>query len=139
LDTIRYKLGLVDGVKGTGVFRNFKLGSFAAEDAPEAAAGQSTAATDEFINGSDVVVFVSSSCPYCSQAVDAIKAEGIEVTVVERTPEMKAALLAKTGKASVPSAWVKGTYIGGCNDGPEDWMGVVPMVRSGKLDEMLSA
>jgi len=175
---IRYKLGIVDGVKGTGVFKNFRVGSFAELDTDddgkislsEFATGMKAqgmtkneeieaafkaidqdgtgaithsefiaAKTDAIITSSDVVVFVSSSCPYCAQAVNALEAEGIEVTVVERTPEMAAALLSKTGKASVPSAWVKGTYIGGCNDGPEDWMGVVPMVRSGKLSEMLSA
>ena len=36
-------------------------------------------------------------------------------------------------------AWVKGAFVGGCDDGPEAWMGVVPMVRSGKLAEMLAA
>ena len=28
-------------------------------------------------------------------------------------------------------------YVGGCNDGPEKWMGIKPMIRSGKLAELL--
>ena len=39
--------------------------------------------------------------------------------------------------ASSPSA--KGTFIGGCNDGPEAWMGALPNLASGKVAEMLKA
>ena len=121
------------------MFRNVLLGTFAEEAEDHGpAADQPAAAVDTLIAASDVVVFVSSSCPYCTQAINALKAADIDVTVVERTPEMVGTLVAKTGSTSVPSAWVKGAYIGGCNDGPEDGMGVVPMLRSGRLSTMLS-
>lgn len=121
------------------MFRKFTLGSFAEGTSGTAADQPSPIATvDELIASTDVVLFVSSTCPYCRQAVAALKAEGVEHTVIERTSAITATLLSKTGTTSVPSTWVKGTYVGGCNDGPEDWMGVVPMVRSGKLAEMLS-
>jgi len=45
--------------------------------------------------------------------------------------------LEKTGKKSAPAVFVKGTYIGGCNDGTEPWHGVLPCLESGKLKEML--
>ena len=93
---------------------------------------------DGILAESDCVVFVSSSCPYCAQAIAALESAGVEHTVVERTSEMAAVLQSKTGKTSVPSCWVKGQYVGGCNDGPESWMGVVPMLRSGKLKELLA-
>ena len=35
------------------------------------------------------------------------------------------------------TAEVKGTFVGGCNDGPEPWMGLLPMLESGKLREMI--
>ena len=47
-------------------------------------------------------------------------------------------LLDATGQTSVPSGWVKGAYIGGCNDGPEPWMGIVPCINSGKIKEMMA-
>ena len=187
-DSIRFMLGLTDGVKGTGVFRSFRRGTFA-----EAETDQPPAPTvDELIARTDVVLFVSSSCPFCKQAVAALDAAGVAHTVIERTSVITAALMSKTGTTSVPSAWVKGTYVGGCNDGPEvrqlrnyfrpsptrfqalqhptravgwdllgaqclsctdwclqsnvmtnsclqAWMGVLPILRSGKLAEMLSA
>ena len=39
---------------------------------------------------------------------------------------------------TVPSIWVKGTYVGGCKDGPESWMGINKCIKSGKLEELLS-
>ena len=127
---------MVDGVKGTGVFKNFSLGSFATATT-DAAAGQPTE-VDQLVESNDVVLFVSSGCPFCSMADSALKAASIEHTVVERTPEIAAALFAKTGKTSVPSTWVKGSYVGGCNDGPEPGFGVIPLLKSGKLQEMLA-
>ena len=40
-----------------------------------------------------------------------------------------------TGKTSVPQVFVKGQFIGGCNDGGLG--GTVPLLKSGKLQEML--
>ena len=31
-----------------------------------------------------------------------------------------------------------GKYVGGCNDGPEPWMGIKKIVKSGKLNDYLS-
>ena len=42
-----------------------------------------------------------------------------------------------TNVGSIPSIWVKGKFVGGCNDGPEAWMGIKKMIKSGKLNEML--
>ena len=42
-------------------------------------------------------------------------------------------LLRRTGRSSAPSVWVRGEYVGGCDDGTEPWHGVVPMLASGKL------
>ena len=56
---------------------------------------------------------------------------------VEASRKQRGELKSKTGKTSVPSCWVNGVYVGGCNDGPEKWMGIKPMIRSGKLAELL--
>ena len=54
---------------------------------------------------------------------------------VEVTDAQKAELKALTGKTSVPQVFVKGQFIGGCNDGGLG--GTVPLLKSGKLQEML--
>ena len=39
----------------------------------------------------------------------------------------------------VPSVWIGDKYIGGCNDGPERWMGTIPNLTNGKLQGWLKA
>mmetsp|Transcript_23196 Transcript_23196/g.37076 ORF Transcript_23196/g.37076 Transcript_23196/m.37076 type:complete len:102 (+) Transcript_23196:98-403(+) len=90
------------------------------------------------IESATVVFFDSASCPFCRRAEDALKEKGIEFTKVPISSH-KAELIKKTGKGSAPSVWIKGTYVGGCNDGTESWMGVLPMLKNGKFEEMLNA
>ena len=66
---------------------------------------------------------------------EALKEAGIEFKDVEVTDAQKAELKALTGKTSVPQVFVKGQFIGGCNDGGLG--GTVPLLKSGKLQEML--
>ena len=89
----------------------------------------------EVFASAPVVVFAASWCPYCKQAKAALKEAGIEFKDVEVTDAQKAELKALTGKTSVPQVFVKGQFIGGCNDGGLG--GTVPLLKSGKLQEML--
>jgi glutaredoxin 3 len=95
-----------------------------------------SAALDEVIGSAPVVFFDMSSCPYCRKAEKALRSAGIEFNLVP-IAQFKPALRAKTGKTSAPSVWVNGEYVGGCNDGTESWHGVMPMLKSGKMQEML--
>jgi glutaredoxin len=47
--------------------------------------------------------------------------------------------LSNHGKCSVPYFFVDGKYSGGCNDGPEPWMGVRTMIQTGKLAALLAS
>jgi len=118
-------MGHTDKVVGTGMLRSFTL-----EREPEAS-------VDEVLRQGSVVVFSSPTCPYCSQAIQALHAAGVEPVVVDAGPAARKELLELTGSSSVPSVFVKGTFIGGCNDGPEDWMGVNRCLQSGKIKELL--
>lgn len=93
---------------------------------------------DEVIKSSDVVVFSSNTCPYCKKAIEALKHAKIEHKVVVATDAQLEELQKRTGQNSVPSVWVKGCFIGGCNDGPEKWMGVKPGIKSGLLTKLLT-
>jgi glutaredoxin len=114
------------------------------EDIPEPAGGPiaievETILSPELqaeIDAEDVVMFSLDGCPFCKKAEEALADANIKFKRVEIGP-FKAALKDKTGKTSAPSTWVKGTYVGGCNDGVESWHGVIPMLASGKMSEML--
>lgn len=94
---------------------------------------------ETIIKNNIIVVFSSSSCPYCREAINALRGSLIIVVfknvflliisrqgtgkafeVIEATSAQRDILLQKTGSSSVPNIWVKGKYVGGCNDGPGD-------------------
>ena len=51
---------------------------------------------------------------------------------------MKCSLMKATGMSSVPSVWIGGRYIGGCNDGRESWMGTLPNLQNGNINKWLA-
>jgi glutaredoxin 3 len=90
------------------------------------------------ISSSPIVLFQSSGCPYCAQAISALKATGREFKVIEASSSQRNELKGLTGVTSVPSVWVKGKFVGGCNDGPESWMGIKKLIANNKLDDLLA-
>jgi glutaredoxin 3 len=93
-----------------------------------------------------VVFFTWESSPACKKALKLIAESGVSPKVVrlddpwaEGHPK-RAALGRLTGKSSVPSVWIGGEYIGGCDDGPSDAApGLVPLAFRGTLREKLEA
>jgi glutaredoxin 3 len=72
----------------------------------------------DIIASADIVVFQSPSCPYCRMAISALLEAGYEPTIIDASSSQRSELLEITSRSSVPSIWVKGKYVGGCNDGP---------------------
>ncbi len=93
----------------------------------------------DFIASEDIVVFKWRTCPYCVDAMRALDADKKTYKAIEVSEEQRSLLFEVTKQESVPSIWIKGKFIGGCNDGPESWMGVKPLIKSGKLNEFLAA
>ncbi len=91
----------------------------------------------DVIEKNDVVVFSASFCRYCTKAKQLLQENNIPFIEVDSSDEQLDQLYDTTGQSSVPSIWVKGTYIGGCNDGPESWMGLTKCLESGKIQELL--
>eukprot|EP01062_Namystynia_karyoxenos_P028458 TRINITY_DN21568_c0_g1_i1.p3 TRINITY_DN21568_c0_g1~~TRINITY_DN21568_c0_g1_i1.p3 ORF type:complete len:106 (+),score=32.57 TRINITY_DN21568_c0_g1_i1:89-406(+) len=94
-----------------------------------------TGEIDGVIAAHPLVVFQSSYCPYCSQAVQALRSAGLQPHVVEVSAGIKGQLRAKTGQSSVPQVFAKGQFVGGCNDGGLG--GTLPLLRSGRLQQLL--
>jgi peroxiredoxin/glutaredoxin-related protein len=103
----------------------------------EAEKEEDIAAVSDAVNSDKLVLFVKPSCTFSEKALEELCANGFRPRVFKTTRSQKRGLQALTGKTSMPSAWVNNTYIGGCNDGIEDWHGVVPMVANGMLAQML--
>jgi glutaredoxin 3 len=81
------------------------------------------------------MIFSKSYCPYCTKAKEAFDDMGISFGAVELDQvggggEIQAILLDMTGQRTVPSVWIKGQHIGGCDD-------TLAATSSGKIREML--
>jgi glutaredoxin len=96
-----------------------------------------TRSVQSIVSSSDIVVFQSSGCPYCSSAIGKLEKAGYTPTVIEASSEQRQELSSSTGSSSVPSVWLKGKYVGGCNDGPESWMGINKILQQNRMDEFL--
>jgi len=96
---------------------------------------------DDFVAENPVAMFSFSTCPFCRRAKDLLDEKGVQYVALELDElegnegnEIRANLGRKTGRTSVPSIFIGGNYIGGCNDGP----GLLPLDKSGELDSMLN-
>jgi glutaredoxin 3 len=87
----------------------------------------------------DIVVFSNPACGYCTNAQTMLATAGLPYVSVNASSRQRDRLAALTGSSSVPSIWVKGKFIGGCNDGPHSWMGVSKIISNGMLKDFLSA
>jgi glutaredoxin 3 len=90
------------------------------------------------VDANSVVMFSGSMCPYCTKAAGLLTSKNVKFLEINSS-SYRDALYEATGQTSVPSIWVKGTFIGGCNDGPEDWMGLTKCLNNGKFEELLSS
>eukprot|EP00933_Yihiella_yeosuensis_P026027 TRINITY_DN20215_c0_g1_i1.p1 TRINITY_DN20215_c0_g1~~TRINITY_DN20215_c0_g1_i1.p1 ORF type:complete len:208 (+),score=32.46 TRINITY_DN20215_c0_g1_i1:83-625(+) len=98
---------------------------------------QQRCSVDEYIAENEIVAFISSACPFCQRAVKELRNAGYEPKVVEcpKGSSVRTALQEKTNSSSVPKVWIKGNFIGGCNDGGLG--GVVPCLNNGKIKEIM--
>ncbi|CAJ1346410.1 unnamed protein product [Effrenium voratum] len=118
------------------------VGGFAAaargQKAKARAATALRASVDEYIKEHDIVAFITPTCPFCQAAVAALKESGYPPFIVEVQPgsALRSEVAEKTGSTSVPKVWVKGNFVGGCNDGGMG--GVKPLLKSGKIQELMS-
>ena len=118
-------------------FKQFVADIIAGDDYDQEA---TSATIDEFVSQNAVAMYSFTTCPFCRRAKDLLDEKGIPYDSIEldelegnRGNEIRATLGRKTGRTSVPSIFIGGNYIGGCNDGP----GLLPLNDSGELDAML--
>lgn len=86
-----------------------------------------------------VAMYSFTTCPFCRKAKDYLEEERIPYEAIEldllpgnEGNEIRAELGRKTGRTSVPSIFIGGDYIGGCNDGP----GLLPLGRENNGEKL---
>jgi glutaredoxin 3 len=82
-----------------------------------------------------VQMYSTAVCPYCIQAERLLKAKGvaeIEKIRVDLQPAERDAMIAKTGRRTVPQIFIGDTHVGGFDD-------LSALDRAGGLDKLLAA
>lgn len=81
-----------------------------------------------------VLMYTTGTCPYCTMAERLLKSKGvaeIEKIRVDLEPEVRAAMMEKTGRRTVPQIYIGETHVGGFDD-------LNALERGGKLDALLN-
>ena len=66
-----------------------------------------------------VLMYTSAYCPYCTNAERLLHSKGvteIEKIQVDAAPELKVAMMEKTGRRTVPQIYIGDCHIGGFDD-----------------------
>ena len=81
---------------------------------------------------SEVIVYSSDYCPYCSRAKHLLASKGVafEEIKVDGKPQLRAEKTTQAGRTSVPQIGIGAKHIGGCDD-------LNALERAGKLDALL--
>ena len=80
-----------------------------------------------------VVIYTTQVCPYCVRAKQLLQNKGVQYTEirVDDNAELRAELVAKTGRRTVPQIFINDQPIGGCDD-------LYALESAGKLDSLLA-
>jgi glutaredoxin 3 len=84
----------------------------------------------EYLQGTDagkVIIFGTQWCPYCNRVKKALETKNVPFSFIDigKTRDLRRTLTADTGQSSVPFVFVRGRFIGGCNDGPVNKCGSI--------------
>ncbi len=66
-----------------------------------------------------VRMFTTQVCPYCIRAKQLLKQRGVDAideVRVDLNPAQRDAMIAQTGRRTVPQIFIGETWVGGCDD-----------------------
>lgn len=81
-----------------------------------------------------VLMYSTAVCPYCIRAEQLLSRKGvqeIEKIRVDLQPELRVAMMEKTGRRTVPQIYINGEYVGGYDD-------LARLDHAGELDKLLA-
>jgi glutaredoxin 3 len=79
-----------------------------------------------------VTVYFADWCPYCQRAKGLLAEKNVvfnEINVDER-PELRAEMIARSNRRTVPQIFIGDKHVGGCDD-------LIELDRSGELDRLI--
>ena len=80
-----------------------------------------------------VLMYCTAVCPYCVRAEQFLQRKGIteiEKIRVDLQPELRAAMMEKTGRRTVPQIYINDRHVGGYDD-------LVALDHAGELNALL--
>lgn len=81
-----------------------------------------------------VLMYCTAVCPYCVRAEQLLERKGIreiEKIRVDLEPELRIAMMEKTGRRTVPQIYINDEHVGGYDD-------LAALDHDGKLDSLLA-
>ncbi len=80
----------------------------------------------------NIEIYSSAWCPFCAQALNLLDSKQVEYTKisVDGEPELRAQMMQRSGRRTVPQIFIDDDAIGGCDD-------LLALERSGELDRLL--
>jgi glutaredoxin 3 len=69
--------------------------------------------------GAKVTMYTTQVCPFCVRAKQLLKSRGvaeIDEIRIDLDPVQRDAMMARTGRRTVPQIYVGDTHVGGCDD-----------------------
>ncbi|MBP6699714.1 MAG: glutaredoxin 3 [Halioglobus sp.] len=81
-----------------------------------------------------VVMYSTRFCPYCMRARALLDGKGVSYTDigVDGRPELRAQMVERSGRHTVPQIWIGAHHVGGYDD-------IALLERQGLLDQLLSS
>lgn len=83
----------------------------------------------------EIVMYTSDWCPFCYRAEQLLRRKGIERIThinVGGDPEMRMAMIQRSGRRTVPQIFIGETHVGGYED-------LAALERAGRLDALLAS
>jgi glutaredoxin 3 len=80
-------------------------------------------------------MYATAYCGYCTQAERLLRAKGVTEIAkirVDLDPRLRATMMQKTGRRTVPQIYIGDLHVGGYDD-------LVVLDRAGKLESLLAA
>jgi glutaredoxin 3 len=81
-----------------------------------------------------IVMYSTEVCPYCIRAEQLLKRKGvteIEKIRIDLQPELRIAMVEKTGRRTVPQIFIDGLHVGGYDD-------LAALDQAGELNSLLA-
>lgn len=81
-----------------------------------------------------ILMYSTRFCPYCMRAKSLLAGKGwtFEEIPVDSDPSLRAQMMEKSGRHTVPQIWIGDMHVGGCDE-------LYQLEREGRLDSLVAA